>query len=197
MDATRSVDATELAPAAWPAMLAPAPAASDEGVAEAREGEHAERDACGHAVEDRRALAQPDLAAAHVRHDRPEELRAAGGPGHPGGQDEDAQGRLRERPPGVPEAAGQRIADDHDEHGRHGREGEEGGAGGADDVEDPLRPTAPGALATGGADGDGVGQRGRLRRRLADRGQATPAGVGQGRGHGGRPAHALRLRSGS
>ena len=67
-------------------VLAPAPAASVRGAPKRREGEHAECDACRHAVEDRRAPAHPDLAAAHVRHHRSEQLRAAGRPGHPGRQ---------------------------------------------------------------------------------------------------------------
>ena len=115
-----------------------------EGRAERREGEHPECDACRQAIEDRRALAHPDLAVAHVRHHRSEQLRAAGHPGHPGRHDEEAQRIAWQRPPGVPQAAGQWIAHDQDEHGRHGREGEQGGDRGADDVEDPARATAPG-----------------------------------------------------
>ena len=57
----------------------------------------------------------------------------------------------------MPEPTGQRIADDDDEHGRHGREREQRGDDRPDDVEDPLRDSAR-LLATGGADGDGVGE---------------------------------------
>ena len=127
-------------------VLAPAPAASARGCAEGRDGEHAERDACGHAIEDRRAGTQADLPAPHVGDHRPEQLRATGGPGHPGRQDEDAERIARQRPPGMPETARQWIADNHHEHGRHGRKGEQRGDGGADDVEEPPRPPAPGAV---------------------------------------------------
>ena len=106
-----------------------------EWCAEARQGEHAERDSCRHAVENRRALPHADLAVAHVGHDGPDELRAAGDPCHPGRQDEQAQRRMWERSPAVPQASGQGIPDDHHEHDRHGGEREESSAGGADDVE--------------------------------------------------------------
>ena len=117
-----------------------------EGCAQGREGEHAERNARGHAVEDRRAKTYANLPTPHVVDHRPEQLRAAGGPGHPGRQDEEAQRIARQRPPGVPETARQRIADDHHEHGRHGRKGEKGGDGGAGDVEDRPRMPPPGRV---------------------------------------------------
>ena len=115
-----------------------------ERCAECGEGEHPERDACGQAIEDRRAVAQPDLAGAHVCRHRSEQLRAAGHPGHPRGNDKEAQRIARQRPPGVAQAAGQWITHDQDEHGRHSREGEQRSDRGADDVEDPARATAPG-----------------------------------------------------
>ena len=90
-------------------------------------------------------MTHADLAAAYVGDHRTEQLRAAGGPGHPGRQDEHAERIAGERSPGVPETTRQWIADDRHEHGRHGREGEQGGDGGADDVED-----APGLPAPGG-----------------------------------------------
>ena len=91
-------------------------------------------------------MTHADLAAAYVGDHRTEQLRAAGGPGHPGRQDEEAQRIARQRSPGMSEPARQWIADDRDEHGRHGRKGEKGGNGGAGDVEDPS-----GTPALGGA----------------------------------------------
>jgi hypothetical protein len=116
------------------------PGGHREGRADARQGEHTERNSCRHTVEHRRAAAQADLAGAHMGHDGTEELRAAGGPGHPGRQDETAQRRLGERSPVVPEASAQRVPDDHDKHDRDGGEREKGRAGGADDVDDPPGP---------------------------------------------------------
>ena len=87
-------------------------------------------------------MRQAGLPAPHVGDDRPQQLRAAGGPGHPGRQDQEAQRIARQRPPGVSETARQWIADDHHEHGGHGRKGEKSGDGGAGDVEDPPRVPA-------------------------------------------------------
>jgi hypothetical protein len=85
-----------------------------------------------------------NLPATDVHDHRPEQLSAAGGPGHPGRQDEEAQCVARHRPPGMSEPAGQWIADNHHQHGRHGRKGEKRGRTGAGDVDNPPRVAAAG-----------------------------------------------------
>ena len=91
-----------------PVRLAPAPPGSERGVPMLVRASTPNAIRAASAVEHRRAPAQSDLAAAHVGHDGTEQLRAAGGPGHPGRQDEDAQRIARQRSPGVPETTGQR-----------------------------------------------------------------------------------------
>ena len=154
----------------------PGPRREAERAADGGESEHPEGDARRESVDDRRALTHPDLAAPDVRHHRTEQLRAAGRPGHPGRQDEQAQRVAGRRPPRVAEAARQRVAHDGDEHGRHGREGEHARRARRPPTSRVRRGLAP-PLPTGRADGDRVGQGGALRRRLADGRQAAPARV--------------------
>ena len=102
-------------------------------------------------------------------------------------------GRVREWSPGVPEASGQWIADDHDQHDRHGGERQQSSAGGAGDVEDPP--------AVRREPDDASHRPGRWRScrsamLVSDAGSVTvarqlPLASGKRRRHRERPAHAL------